>query len=148
MPADAQPNCHVHEQRNTYKPISSAQACGAQVASKAHISSHHLALLLNRIQDQNLDRGVPEEFLQVTAWAFNVNENTLGRIVAPAVECEPGGKAMDKGPEPDALHSVTNHEPEAMNRPVCSAGFHARILPETGPNSNRRLAWKLVDEPG
>jgi len=34
MLADAQLNCYVHQQMNTYKSSSNAQACGAQVASK------------------------------------------------------------------------------------------------------------------
>ena len=32
MPADAQRNCCVHPQMNTYKPSSSSQTCGEQVA--------------------------------------------------------------------------------------------------------------------
>ena len=35
MLADAQRSCYVHQQMNTYKPSSKAQACGAQVASNA-----------------------------------------------------------------------------------------------------------------
>jgi transposase len=34
MLADAQPNCYVRQQMNTYKQRSNAQACGAQVASE------------------------------------------------------------------------------------------------------------------
>jgi hypothetical protein len=34
MLADAQPSCYVHQQMNTYKHGSNAQACGAQIASQ------------------------------------------------------------------------------------------------------------------
>ena len=34
MLADAQSNCYVHQQMNTYKQHCTAQACGAQVASE------------------------------------------------------------------------------------------------------------------
>jgi len=36
MLADAQRNCYVHQQMNTYKQGSTAQACGAQVASETN----------------------------------------------------------------------------------------------------------------
>ena len=85
----------------------------------------------------------PEEKLfQIMAWAFDFNENALRRIVDPAVERQSGGEAMDEGTETDALHGAANCEPEAMNEPVCSVCFHARILPEAGLNSNLRIGFE------
>jgi hypothetical protein len=77
----------------------------------------------------------PEEKLfQIMARAFNFDNHALRGIVDPAIEREFRGKAMDEGTETDALNGAANRKAQALAEAVCSAGFHARILPEAGLN--------------